>query len=356
MRGDDDVVEREQRIAGRQRLDRKDVHAGAGDPAFRQGAHQGRLVDDRPARDVDEIGIVLHLPQLGRTDQPPRLGRQHAVDRDEIGAFEERVEGDQAHPVVGGRPGRDVGVVGDERHGEAGGAARHGAADGAEADQAEGLAGEIDAADLGRRPDPAVGPGRPVDCDDPARQADEQRKGVIGHRVRAVFRAVDNHDAARARRREVDIVGADAVFDDRLQPGRRGDDPGRYGREERGDDVVRVGRRVGQGVLIPDRRRDDLGAFAEPCQVGDAKAYLGIGPENPGLGGGGHGAGPWRGADIDWCAQQYPLSFRRATPDARGAKRPRTPRRERGVTEKICKTKPRRHRDTEIQRKTNQFH
>ena len=46
---------RAQRVVGRQRLGVEDVERGAGDRAAPQGGEQRRLVDDRPARGVDEV-------------------------------------------------------------------------------------------------------------------------------------------------------------------------------------------------------------------------------------------------------------------------------------------------------------
>jgi hypothetical protein len=46
----------EQRMPYGRRLDGDDIEAGAGDPAFLQGADQRRLVDDAAARRVDQQG------------------------------------------------------------------------------------------------------------------------------------------------------------------------------------------------------------------------------------------------------------------------------------------------------------
>ena len=44
------------------------VEAGAGDPRARKRAHQRSLVDDRPARGVDQECSLLHQRELARAD------------------------------------------------------------------------------------------------------------------------------------------------------------------------------------------------------------------------------------------------------------------------------------------------
>jgi hypothetical protein len=53
VRGGGDVVQRAQRMPGRQRLDVEDVEAGTGDAARAQGVDQSRLVHNRATRSVD---------------------------------------------------------------------------------------------------------------------------------------------------------------------------------------------------------------------------------------------------------------------------------------------------------------
>jgi hypothetical protein len=62
VRRDDDVIERQQRIVGRRGLDLEDVEPGAGDAAGRERRDQRLLLDDRPARGVDQVGRRLHQP------------------------------------------------------------------------------------------------------------------------------------------------------------------------------------------------------------------------------------------------------------------------------------------------------
>ena len=56
----DDVVELEDRLVGRARLDLEHVEPGAGDRAVGESAVERALVDHRPARGVDDVGRGLH--------------------------------------------------------------------------------------------------------------------------------------------------------------------------------------------------------------------------------------------------------------------------------------------------------
>ena len=94
MRRDHDVVHLAERMVERQRLDVVDVEAGAGDRFGVQRRDQRLLVDDRPARGVDEIGGRLHQPELSRADEPARAVAQHDMNGDDVGIAEQIVLGD----------------------------------------------------------------------------------------------------------------------------------------------------------------------------------------------------------------------------------------------------------------------
>src|SRR5919197_1465795 len=73
VRREDHVVEREQRMAFRQRLDVEHVEGGARDAACAQRLDEGALVDDGPARRVDEEGARLHEGEVAGGDESARL-------------------------------------------------------------------------------------------------------------------------------------------------------------------------------------------------------------------------------------------------------------------------------------------
>ena len=68
----------------RQRLLGVDVERGAGDRALAQRRQQRVLVDDRPARGVDQQRRRLHQRELARADQPARAVAEPRVDREHV--------------------------------------------------------------------------------------------------------------------------------------------------------------------------------------------------------------------------------------------------------------------------------
>ena len=91
VRRQHDVLERDQAFLDRG-LMLVHVERRAGDHARTQRLDERPLVDDRPARRVDEHRGRLHPGQPGRVEEMARLGRRRAVDADDVGAGEERVE------------------------------------------------------------------------------------------------------------------------------------------------------------------------------------------------------------------------------------------------------------------------
>ena len=72
-----------------QRLDVEHVEPGAGDRARAQRPEQRVLVDDRPARGVDEHGGRLHQRELAGADQPARALGEPQVDAHDVRALEQ---------------------------------------------------------------------------------------------------------------------------------------------------------------------------------------------------------------------------------------------------------------------------
>ena len=85
MRRDHHVVELAEGMIGRQRLDGEHVDAGAGDLLLLQSLQQRRLVDDRSARGVDDIGRRLHAGEVGGPNQAAGARAQHDMDGDDVG-------------------------------------------------------------------------------------------------------------------------------------------------------------------------------------------------------------------------------------------------------------------------------
>ncbi len=97
--------------------------------------------------------------------------------------------------------------------------AGHGLADAAHADDAEALSADPVAEHPGRRPARpvlALGQDRGA-LDQPARHRENQRHGHVGGVFGQNFRRIGHGDAARMRRRDVDIVDAVAEIGDHAQ-------------------------------------------------------------------------------------------------------------------------------------------
>ena len=228
----------EQRRLAR-RLRDEHVEAGAGDRACRERLVERVLVDEPAAGDVDDEGRRLHARELLGADHAGRLGRLRHVDRDEVAALEQLVEGHQLHAELLGPRGRDVRVVGDDLGAERLQAGGDECADAAESDDADGLLVELDAGVV--RPLPLPLCERRVRGGDVTGEAQDVPDGELGGRDDVRGRCVHDHDARRRGGLDVDVVEADARARDDLEV-RRGRD--RLGVDLRGgthEDRVRLG-------------------------------------------------------------------------------------------------------------------
>ena len=109
----------EQRIVGRHRLLAEHVQPGAAEPAARERVHERRVVDERPARRVDEEGARLHAAELGPPDEATRLRAERDVEGHRVRSLEELVE---ARARLDAEPPEAVGIrrrrVAAHRHAE----------------------------------------------------------------------------------------------------------------------------------------------------------------------------------------------------------------------------------------------
>ena len=133
-------------MIGFQRLVVEYIEPGMADVARLQRVDQRLLVGERAARGVDEQRTGLHARDALAAQEAARLVVEHEVERNHVGAGEQRVDVDQR----AGRVAPRRAVIGDDLHAEALGHARHFGADAAEADDAERLAEQLDT--LLRRP------------------------------------------------------------------------------------------------------------------------------------------------------------------------------------------------------------
>src|SRR5438552_314330 len=88
MRRGQYVVQRPEGVRRWQRLSVEYVDRRTGDPLVLQDADQRLLVDDRPARRIDQPGRWLHSLQLRGPYEPARSAAQHQMDRQDVGSLE----------------------------------------------------------------------------------------------------------------------------------------------------------------------------------------------------------------------------------------------------------------------------
>src|SRR6266478_5032761 len=116
MRRREYVVEGPEGVRRRQRLNVEYVDRRAGDSLLLQHADQSLLVDDRPARRVDQPGCWLHSLQLRGSYQAARTAAQHQMDRQDVGPLEHLVLGNKDCARGFGGLGRHVLTPGNQIH------------------------------------------------------------------------------------------------------------------------------------------------------------------------------------------------------------------------------------------------
>ncbi len=150
-----------------------------------------------------------------RIDDVAGLVGERRVQGDEIGAAPQFVELDFLDAEIERAFGGQKRIVGDHFHLQPDRAVGDDRADIAAADDAERLAEDLDAEKFVLLP--FAGARRSVGLGDLPRQRQHQRDGMFGRGDRIAERRVHHDDAARGRRRNVDIVDADAGAADHFQ-------------------------------------------------------------------------------------------------------------------------------------------
>eukprot|EP01022_Parablepharisma_sp_SALTPOND_P029698 TRINITY_DN743_c1_g4_i1.p1 TRINITY_DN743_c1_g4~~TRINITY_DN743_c1_g4_i1.p1 ORF type:complete len:1335 (-),score=475.41 TRINITY_DN743_c1_g4_i1:5534-9538(-) len=192
------------------------VQAGRAQLARGQRSDQGLLVDEAAARGIDQDGAILHARQRGGIDHVAVLGGQRAMQREHVGAGEERLQVGQLHA---GRGFLGKRIVRQHLHAQRHRRSRHAATDGAKADQAEGAALQLQALVGGLVP-VALAHAR-IQAHHVLGAGHHQRPGVLGH-GRGIGTGRRLHgDAALLGGLAVDGVDAGAVLGDHAQ-GRAG--------------------------------------------------------------------------------------------------------------------------------------
>ena len=169
---------------------------------------QRRLVDQLAARRVDDPDARLHPRKAVVVEEMLRLGRRRQMERQEVGGRAHLVERQQLDAHALGDLARDERIVGDDAHAERAGALRHLLADAPEAGDAERLAAQLGAEKPLLLPLAVLH--RPIGGGNAARERQHQGAGVLGDADAVRARRVDDEDAARAGRGDVDVVHAGA--------------------------------------------------------------------------------------------------------------------------------------------------
>ena len=203
------------------RLLGEDVEGGAGQSAGVEGGEERRLVDHPAAAAVDQQRPRFHPRQPLGAEQAAGLLGQRGVEGDHVGAGEQLVEIEQLDVEPARRGGVEERVEGHHLHLEGAGARRHPLADAAEADDAQGLALQLDADEP--LAVPPLGAHRGVGRRHVAGQREKQREGVLGGRQHVGGGGVDHQDAQLGGRLDVDVVDADAGAADHLEPAAGGE-------------------------------------------------------------------------------------------------------------------------------------
>ena len=95
---------RAQRVVGGQRLDVEDVEPGAGDAPAAERRDQRGLVDDRPARGVDQVAPSASSAPARRAPTSPRVRSPSTqVDGHDVGAREQLVLGHRGRAAAAAR-------------------------------------------------------------------------------------------------------------------------------------------------------------------------------------------------------------------------------------------------------------
>ena len=211
MRCDDDVRRLQERTAVRL----LDIHVDrcARDLARLERRDQRRLVHELAAGRVDDAHAVTHLRDRRGVDRVARVVGQRQVEGEKVCARQHFLEARAVDAELAKALCGDERVIGDDLHLQPHRPPRDLPADAPEAEHAEHLVGELDAAPLRALP-----PARRERCmglRDVAREREEQADRVLGGRDDVRLGRVCDDDAAPRGRIDVHVVHADAGAADR---------------------------------------------------------------------------------------------------------------------------------------------
>jgi len=231
----------------------EDIQRGAADTVEHQRLRQRMLVHHLATRGVDQECIGLHQVQPAAVDQVPVGRATRAVQRNEVALRQHRVE---RLDLGGAIAIQNIlrhrrAVLHQDFHAEpVMGTLGHGLTDAAETDDAQHLARDLGAHQMGRAPaGPLAGAQLALALARAARHHQHQRHGDIGGAFRQHVGGVGHGDAMGAHRVGVDMAVPHAVIGQ--QPGLRRGHIQRLGPQLVGD--------RGQDRIEPGQGRAELG-------------------------------------------------------------------------------------------------
>jgi hypothetical protein len=217
VRGQDDVGGAAQRVLERLPvalgLGLEHVNGRPGDVPGVEGVFQGRGVDDKAARQIEEQRAGTHLSELLRAEEPAVVGASVDVQRDGLRLGEQFLQRGAPFRVAEREPIDEV--VEQDPHAEGLRDDRQLAADIAVADQAERPAADLMAADGGLHP--FTGMHLRVVVGEVAGQGDDLADRQFHDRAGVAVGGVEHGDAPLGGLVQGDLVGADAERPDGLQ-------------------------------------------------------------------------------------------------------------------------------------------
>ena len=170
---------------------------------------ESRFGDQAAPRAVHDAYAWLRLGEILAAEDVARLIGQRRVQGDEVGAAQQVFQLDLLDAQLDCALCRQERVEGHDFHSQAQRAARDNRADVARADQAKRLAGDLDAHEAILFP--LAGLRRSVGFRELAGEGEHQGDGVFGGRDRVAERSIHDDHAPLGRRRNVDIIDADAA-------------------------------------------------------------------------------------------------------------------------------------------------
>src|SRR5437016_2007150 len=272
MRCCQDVVQRPEGVRRRQRLNVEHIDRRAGDLIVLQRADQSLLVDDWPARRIDQPGRWLHSLQLRGPYQAARTAAQHQMDRHDVSPLEQLVLGNQNCARGFGGLGRHVLAPGNQIHSKSAPDPRDLCSNVPKSQNAQGLSTQIRAHCLL----PAAGSDGVALRHDVSRGGQDRRPGKFDRWVRPIPR-VNHCDPMLACGDEIDCRVSRSGRGNELEIGKALNDvAGQRGPLAHNANDIKKQQPLNHGVRIGEvvLKYGDVRSIAEHRPIGALKRHI----------------------------------------------------------------------------------